>query len=105
MDPESFEQKPLGKDIVEAALPYLKENTIVKFKTLEGRVIGVDLPDHIDLLVEDTEPGVRGDTVSGATKPATMETGVVVQVPLFIEPGEVIKVDTRSGDYLGRVGK
>lgn len=105
MDPESFEQKPLGRDVVEAALPYLKENTTVKFKTLEGRVIGIDMPDNVDLRVEDTEPGVRGDTVSGATKPATMETGVVVQVPLFVEPGEVIKVDTRTGDYLGRVGK
>jgi elongation factor P len=67
-----------------------------------GEVIGVDLPASVELLVTETEPGVQGDRVSGARKPATLETGLVVQVPLFVEPGATIKVDTRSGDYLTR---
>jgi elongation factor P len=105
MDPETYEQEALGLDLVEDALPFLKENTKVKLKAMEGRVIGLEMPDHVELLITETEPGLRGDTVSGSTKPATLETGHVAQVPLFVEPGEIIKVDTRSGDYLGRVGK
>jgi elongation factor P len=68
----------------------------------EGEVLGVDLPASVDLLVAETEPGIQGDRVSGARKPATMETGLVVQVPLFIEVGETLKVDTRTGEYLAR---
>jgi elongation factor P len=105
MDPETYEQEALGMDVLEESVPYLKENIQVILKILEGRVIGVELPDHVELKIVETEPGLRGDTVSGATKPATLETGAVTQVPLFIENGEIIKVDTRSGDYLGRVGK
>ena len=105
MDPETYEQEALGLDLVEEALPFLKENIKVKFRSMEGRVIGLEMPDHVELLITETEPGLRGDTVSGATKPATLETGHIAQVPLFIEQGEIIKVDTRSGDYLGRVGK
>jgi elongation factor P len=105
MDPESYEQEALGKDAMELALPFLKENTEVRFKVLDDRVIGVDLPDTIDLLVTETEPGVRGDTVSGATKPAKFETGHVTQVPLFIETGEILRIDTRTGQYLGRAGR
>ena len=71
---------------------------------MEGRVIGVELPDTVDLAIAETEPGARGDTVSGSTKPATLSTGYIVQVPLFVEPGEVVKVNTRTGEYLGRVG-
>ena len=105
MHPETYEQVALGIDVLAAALPYLKENTEVRFKILEERVIGVDVPDCVELLVVETEPGVRGDTVSGATKPAKLETGHVVQVPLFIEQGETLKIDTRTGGYLGRAGK
>jgi elongation factor P len=105
MDPETYDQEALGRDFLEEALPFLKENTTVKVKTVEGRVIGIELPDPVDLELTETEPGLRGDTVSGATKPATLETGHVVQVPLFVEQGEVIKVNTKTGDYLGRVGK
>jgi elongation factor P len=105
MHPETYEQEALGMDVMEQSVPYLKENISVVFKSLEGRVIGIELPDHVELKIVETEPGLRGDTVSGATKPATLETGAVTQVPLFIENGEVIKVDTRTGEYLGRVGK
>ena len=105
MDPDTFEQEALGMDVMEASLPYLMENTQVMFKTLDGRVIGVELPDHVELEIVECEPGLRGDTVSGATKPAKLATGAVTQVPLFVENGETIKVDTRSGTYLGRVGK
>ena len=105
MDPETYEQEPVGRDAMESAIPYLKENTTVRLKVLEGRVIGVDMPDTVDLQVKQTDPGVRGDTVSGSTKPATMESGVVVQVPLFIEQGEILKINTRTGEYLSRVGK
>ena len=105
MDPETYDQHALGLDVMESALPFLKENMQVMLKSLEGRVIGVELPDHVELKIVETEPGLRGDTVSGATKPATLETGHVTQVPLFVENGETIKVDTRSGEYLGRVGK
>jgi len=68
----------------------------------DGRVLGVELPAAVELSVADTEPGVQGDRVSGARKPATLETGLVVQVPLFVEPGETVKVDTRTGEYLAR---
>jgi elongation factor P len=105
MDPETYDQEPLGREVVESGLPYLVENSRVKFRRVEGRVIGIELPDTVDLEIRETEPGVKGDTVSGATKPATLSTGHVVQVPLFVEQGEVIKVNTRTGDYLGRVSR
>jgi elongation factor P len=105
MEPETYEQQALGRDVVESSIDFLKENITVRFKVLEGRVIGIELPDTVDLTVTRTEPGMRGDTVSGATKPATMETGYVLQVPLFIEEGEVLKVNTRTGEYLGRVSR
>ncbi len=105
MDPETYDQEPVGRDAMEAAIPYLKENITVRLKVLEGRVIGVDLPDTVDLAVKQTDPGIRGDTVSGSTKPATMESGVVVQVPLFIEEGEILKINTKTGEYLSRVGR
>ena len=104
MDPESYEQEAVGLEVVEPALPYLIENSSVKFRSMEERVIGVELPDTVDLEISETEPGVRGDTVSGATKPAKLVTGHVIQVPLFVEQGEVVKVNTRTGEYLGRVG-
>ncbi len=105
MDPETYEQVPVGRDAMEMALPFLKENINVRLKILEGRVIGVEAPDTVDLEITETDPGLRGDTVSGSTKPATLETGYVVQVPLFIEQGEIVKVNTKTGEYLGRVTK
>lgn len=102
MDPDSFEQMPIAKEVLGEALAFLIENTTVKFLSVEGRVIGVELPDTMELEIAETEPGLRGDTVSGATKPAKLQTGYVVQVPLFVEQGERIKVNTKTGDYLGR---
>lgn len=103
MDLESYEQLPLSADLLGDALKYLKENMTVQVVTHQGKAIGVELPHSVDLKVVRTEPGVRGDTVSGGSKPAELETGAVVNVPLFVETGDVIRVDTRSGEYLGRV--
>jgi elongation factor P len=105
MDPDTYEQEAVGREAMESSIPYLKENITVRLKMLDGRVIGVELPDTVDLVVRETDPGVRGDTVSGATKPATLESGHMVQVPLFVEPGEVLKINTKTGEYLGRVGR
>ena len=85
-----------------AAANFLKETGTAILMINEDEIIGVELPASVELLVAETEPGIQGDRVSGARKPATLETGYVVQVPLFVGPGEMIKVDTRSGDYLTR---
>ena len=85
-----------------SAVKYLKEGDTAILPMYEGEVVGVELPAAVELAVTETEPGVQGDRVSGARKPATLETGLVVQVPLFVEPGERIKVDTRTGEYLAR---
>lgn len=103
MDLESFEQLPLSRELLGDALRYLKENMEVEVVLHEGRPVGVELPITVDLRVVETAPGVRGDTQSGGSKPATLETGAVVQVPLFIEAGEVVRVDTRTGEYVTRV--
>lgn len=103
MDTESYEQMTLGEDDLGEAVNYLKENDMITVNTYKGRAISIDLPPSVDLKVIDAPPGVRGNTVSGATKPAIVETGLSVQVPLFVNPGEVIKVDTRTGAYITRV--
>ncbi len=103
MDAESFEQVAVPEDVLEEAAPYLVEGTIAQLSIFEGTTIGIDLPAAVELEVTYAEPGVKGDRVSGATKPVTVQTGLVVQAPLFVEQGDVIKVDTRSGDYLTRV--
>jgi len=82
---------------------YIKDNTTTHILFYNGRAIGVTLPNQMDLAVAKCDPGVRGDTVSGATKPATLETGYVVNVPLFINEGDVLRIDTRTGEYLTRV--
>ena len=106
MDQESFDQVALSKEQIEEALPYLKEQTIYTILYFSEKPIGVTPPLFMELKVEDTMPGVRGDTAQGgATKPATLETGLVVQVPLFVDIDDVVKVDTRSGDYIERVKK
>lgn len=104
MNTESFEQIPIGADKVGDADKYLKESDVVEVVLFGEEVIGVELPITVELTVTDTEPGFKGDTATGGTKPATMETGLVVNVPLFIEPGTKIKVNTDSGSYVERVG-
>ncbi len=102
MDNDSYDQLPLSADQLGDSLNYLVEQTNVDLVFYEGEAISVDLPTTVDLAVTQTDPGVRGDTAQGDTKPATMETGLVVQVPLFVNEGDKIKVDTRSGEYLAR---
>jgi elongation factor P len=104
MDAQTFEMIPISADVIgEDQLLYLKENMECEGLVHDGRVIAVDLPNFVELAVVQTDPGVRGDTAAGATKPAKLETGAVVQVPLFIEEGDVLKVDRREDKYLTRV--
>jgi len=103
MDTENFEQFPYEKKQLGDNADLLKENMVVKILLHEQEPIAVELPIFIELKVRDTEPGVRGDTASGGTKPAVVETGAVVKVPLYLEVGEVIKIDTRSREYVERV--
>ncbi|HAA83605.1 MULTISPECIES: elongation factor P [Thermodesulfobacterium] len=102
MDLEDYDQVYLREEEVGEAAKFLKENLNVYIIYYRGKVIGIDLPNIVELEVIDTEPGVRGDTVGSATKPATLETGAVIQVPLFINKGDKIKVDTRTGEYIER---
>lgn len=102
MDDETYDQRNLAPAALGAAARYLVEQATVLILLFGEEVIGVELPAAVELVITETEPGVQGDRVSGARKPATLETGLVVQVPLFIESGERVKVDTRSGEYLSR---
>jgi elongation factor P len=103
MDTETYAQTPLNHDQVEEAIPYIKENEIAIMKFFEGKPIEVQAPNFVELEVTHTEPGVKGDTATNTYKPATVETGAVIEVPLFVEIGDVIKIDTRTGEYLSRV--
>ena len=102
MDNESYDQISLTADQLGEGVNYLKDNQPVDVLMHQGQVIGAELPASVELKVTSTEPGLKGDTVSGGSKPATLESGAVIRVPLFIEPGNVIKVDTRTGEYLER---
>jgi elongation factor P len=102
MDAETYDQVHVETSDLGDAVRYLKEGDTAVLPVYEGQVVGVELPAAVELSVADTEPGIQGDRVSGARKPATLETGLTVQVPLFVEPGERIKVDTRTGEYLAR---
>jgi elongation factor P len=102
MDTTNFDQVPVAEKSLGSAANFLKETGTAILVLHDDEIIGVDLPASVELTVAETEPGIQGDRVSGARKPATLETGLVVQVPLFVGPGEVIKVDTRSGEYLTR---
>lgn len=104
MDVDTFEQTGINRDTLGDALNYLKEGVIVAISSYKGNVMGIELPVAVELEVTDTEPGFKGDTATAGTKPATMETGLNIQVPLFINEGDVIKVDTRTGQYLERSG-
>lgn len=103
MDQKTFEQTFLPEDALGSAKDFLKENIEAQILFYRGKAIGVTVPNTMELKIVKCDPGVRGDTVSGALKPAELETGFVVQVPLFINEGDVIKVDTRTGQYLTRV--
>ena len=102
MNTETYDQIALNSDDIGDSLKFVKENDMVKVCSHNGKVFAVEPPMFVELEITDTEPGFKGDTATGATKPATVETGAVVYVPLFIEQGEVIKIDTRSGEYLSR---
>lgn len=102
MDVATYDQLPLNRSQLEDVLPFLKEGNPVKLLRYEESVIGVELPIVLELEIVETEPAVRGDTVSGVTKAATVETGAMVQVPLFVNPGDRIRVDTRTGTYMER---
>jgi len=103
MDMETYDQVSLSEDEVGDAALYLKDNTEVEVLYIDGSPVSIELPNFIELAVARTDPGVRGDTAQGGTKPATLETGAVVQVPLFLNEGDIVKIDTRTGEYLGRV--
>ena len=102
MDNETYEQTHVGPAALGDATNYIVDGSTVVLQFYKDEIIGTDLPAAVELTVAETEPGIQGDRVSGARKPATLETGLVVQVPLFVNQGERIKVDTRSGDYLTR---
>ena len=102
MDAETYDQLTVGADTLGDAADYIADGSSVVLQFYGDEIVGVDLPAAVELPITETEPGIQGDRVSGARKPATLVTGLVVQVPLFVEPGESIKVDTRSGEYLSR---
>ncbi len=103
MDNETYDQIALAKDTIGDALKFVKENDTVKIVSHKGNVFAVEPPLFVELDVIDTEPGFKGDTATGANKPATVETGAQVNVPLFVSTGDKIKIDTRTGEYLSRV--
>jgi elongation factor P len=105
MDMSSYDQVYISKEALGDGIKYLKENLEVNLEMFEGRIMGIELPHSVELKIVSTTPGFKGDTVTGAGKPATLETGAVVSVPMFIEQDEVIIVDTRTGEYIERAKK
>lgn len=103
MDVENYDQIALSEDDIQDALKFVKENEMVKVCSHNGKVFAVEPPLFVELEITETEPGFKGDTATGATKPAVVETGATVYVPLFVEQGDTIKIDTRTGEYLSRV--
>lgn len=103
MDTETYEQPALSKDLLGESAQFLKENIVAELMTYEGQPIEVELPTTVDLKVAETAPGFKGDTASGGGKPATLETGVVITVPFFVNVGDTVRVDTRDGTYVTRV--
>jgi len=103
MDQESFDQIPFSQEVVGDARKFLKENTEVEVLFWNGRPVNVELPSFLELKVTQCDPGLKGDTASGATKPATLETGAVVNVPLFVKEGDMLRIDTRTEEYVDRV--
>jgi len=103
MDMETYDQFSMSREQLGDAIKFMKENMNIQLLMFQGRSIGVDLPNFVELEVVDTAPGIKGDTASGGSKPATLETGYVVQVPFFINIGDVLQIDTRTGHYIKRV--
>ena len=103
MNMETYDQIALNEEAVGDALKFVKENDVVKVCSYNGNVFAIEPPLFVELEITETEPGFKGDTATGATKPATVETGAVVNVPLFVSTGDKIKIDTRTGEYLSRV--
>lgn len=103
MDVNTFDQVALSADAIGDSLKFVKENEMVKICSHKGQVFSIEPPLFVELEITDTEPGFKGDTATGATKPAVVETGATVYVPLFVNQGEVIRIDTRSGEYMSRV--
>lgn len=103
MDVVSYEQIPINKDTLGDSLKFVKENTVVMVLSYNGNVFGIEPPNFVELEVAQTDPGFKGDTATGATKAAVVETGALVKVPLFINEGDVIRIDTRSGEYMERI--
>ena len=103
MDTETYEQLEMNESDIGDSLRFVKENDMVKVLVHNGRIFGIEPPMFVELSITETEPGFKGDTAQGATKPAIVETGATVKVPLFVSTGDVIKIDTRTGEYLGRV--
>jgi len=102
MDPESFEQIPINQSVMGNSFKFVKENMDCKILSYKGNVFGVEPPNFVELEIIKTDPGFKGDTATNATKPATLETGAEIKVPLFIEEGETIRIDTRTGEYMER---
>lgn len=102
MDTENYEQLEISAAQMGDTVKFLKEEMLIQVVFHDGKILGIDLPNTVELKVVETEPGIRGDTASGGNKPATLETGLVVTVPLFVEVGDILQVDTRSGEYLRR---
>jgi translation elongation factor P len=102
MDLETYEQNPVDGSVLGDSFKFVKENMECKVLSYKGNVFGVEPPNFVELLVQETEPGVKGDTATNVTKPATLETGAVIRVPLFINENELIRVDTRTGEYMER---
>ena len=102
MDSETYELLPIGKDILSDNFRFVKENMVCKINSYKGSIFAVEPPTFVELEVTETDPGFKGDTATNVTKPATVETGAEIKVPLFINPGDKIKIDTRTGEYLER---
>ena len=105
MDNETYEDVPINKKDLGDNFRFVKENMVCKVLSYKGNVFGVEPPNFVELEITETEPGVKGDTATNATKPATVETGAEVRVPLFIDIGDVIRIDTRTGEYMERASK
>ena len=102
MDPESYELIPINESELSDNFKFVKENMVCRILSYKGKVFGVEPPNFVELMVAKTDPGFKGDTATNTTKPATLETGAEVKVPLFIDEGEMIQIDTRTGEYMGR---
>ncbi|MDU6203066.1 MAG: elongation factor P [Flavonifractor plautii] len=102
MDPETYDLVPIGAELLGDNFRFVKENMVCKINSYKGKIFAVEPPTFVELEITETDPGFRGDTATNVTKPATLETGAEIKVPLFINPGDKIKIDTRTGEYLER---